>query len=498
MVGSQKVELAIWPRPPLVHIFVPVTTRQLRSVERNKWWTLAIVSLAQLLVMVDTTVINVAMPSVQRSLRMSPSDAQWMISAYTVAFGGFLLLGGRAGDRFGHRPTLLIGLFTFAVASALAGSAPDGGVVIVGRAVQGLASALLTPVTLALIAVGFTNEGERTKALGIFGTIALSGGVVGLIIGGGLVQLLGWRWCMYFNIPVALGAMAPVWLLSPSDTRHRATRLDWWSAIMCTVGLAMAAYGLSATVGHGWYSGYVVWPLVAALVLLVGFVARQRLVRNPLLPMTIFRSRRRVSAYLTMGVVAFAMFGVWACLTYQFQTVMGYSPLATGLAFAPVVIGNVIGANLLPHRMLRRANLAHLLIIRLLVSAAGVVLLVQITPGTSYWAVLLPAELLLGYGAGIALPEIVDAAVRDVSVDDSGIASAMFQTSQLIGASLGTATLTTIAVGVAATDPVSPAAVSHGYAIAAGGAAAVLVMGALVVGLLFYTAKSARLTEWRR
>ena len=451
----------------------------------RKWWALAAICMAQLLVVIDVTVINVAMPSAQRDLGMSDASRQWMISAYTLTFGGFLLLGGRLGDRFGRRRSLLIGLCGFVLASAMGGAAVDPAMVIAARAMQGASAALLAPVTLSLLAVRFPDGNERTRALGVFALVMLSGGVAGLLLGGFLAQFLGWRWCLYINIPLAVTAGGAGRLLLPAVEGRRKARLDWWSALACTAGMAALVYGLSETVSRGWGSAFVIGALVIAIILLGGFVVRQARVAYPLLPLSIFVDRNRVGTYVAMGFLSFGMFGVWFFLTYQLQAVMGYGPLHTGLAFVPMMAGNLAGRSRLSVRLVSRASPARLFTTRLLLSAGGMILLTLLTPETSYWNVILPAELLLGYGAGLAIPTVINTVVTGVATEDAGAASALFQTSTLVGASLGTAVLSTIAVATTAraADPRSAAGLAHGYSIAAACASAVLLAGALFIAL---------------
>lgn len=454
--------------------------------DSRKWWALAAAALAQLLVAVDISVMNVAMPSAQRDLGMSDASRQWMISAYTLTFGGFLLLGGRLGDRFGRRRSLLVGLGGFAFASALGGASIDPAMMITARAAQGLSAALLAPATLSLLVTRFPDDRERTRALGIFGLLVVSGAVAGLVLGGATTQFLGWRWCLYLNVPLAALAGTAGRLLLPAVNGKRAARLDWWSALACTSGMTALVYGLSQSVSLGWDSVHVIGALVAAVILICGFVVRQALTRHPLLPLSIFTDRVRVSTYLAMGLLTFGMFGVSIFLTYQLQTAMGYSPLLTGLAFMPMMAGNLAGRSRFSNRLGSHLRSGQLFVARLLVSASGMTLLTQLSPDTSYWAVILPAELLLGYGATLALPTLMSAAVTGVAITDAGVASAVFQTSNLTGASLGTATLSTIAVGVTAatTDPGSAPAIARGYAVAAACAAGVLVVGAVCIALL--------------
>ncbi|WP_232376592.1 DHA2 family efflux MFS transporter permease subunit [Amycolatopsis aidingensis] len=458
-----------------------------REQARRRWLTLAALGLAQLLVVIDMTVVTIALPSAQRDLGMSDTARQWTITAYTLAFGGLLLLGGRLADRLGRRTTLLAGMAGFALASALGGAAGSTELLIAARAGQGVFAALLAPSTMSLLTLTFTEPRERARAFGIFGAIMMSGAALGLVAGGALTEYLNWRWCLYINLPIAVIAFATAWVLVPRVRGHRETRLDWISAVLGGGGIVALVYGLAEAGENGWGSAPVLGMLAAAVVLLVAFTFRQRRAAHPLLPLGVVTHRSRAAAFLTVGLAAFGMFGMFLFLTFQLQAIMGYGPLVAGLAFLPLVGANILVATRLSGRLLPRTGPRPLLAGGLLLLALGLAVLTQLTPDSSYLGLVLPAEVLLGCGAGLAMPTVLNTATSGVATHETGAASAFITTSQQVGASLGTATLNAIAA--AATDAVtgsgSPAAATvHGYAVASGWGAGVVAAAALGVALL--------------
>jgi EmrB/QacA subfamily drug resistance transporter len=463
-----------------------VSTPPAAPTDQRRWWALVVIGLAQLLVIVDTTIVNIALPSAQRDLGMSDVARQWTISAYTLAFGGLLLLGGRLADRLGRKNTLIVGALGFAIASAVGGAATGPAMLMIARAAQGVFAALLAPSTLSLLTLTFTEPKERAKAFGIFSAIMMSGAAVGLVAGGALAQFLDWRWCLYVNLPLAIVAAIGGWLVLPNVKGHRETRLDWISAILGSSGIVALVYALSEVATRGWGSGLVLGLLGAAVVLLGTFVFRQSRIDNPLLPLRILADRTRAAAYLTIGAASFGMFGMMLFLTYQLQAIMHFGALEAGLAFLPFLVGNMVMSMLISRRLLPRTGPRPLLVIGLLLMAAGLVTLTQLTPDASYWGLILPAELILGGGAGLAMPTVINIATARVVERDAGVASAFITTSQQVGASLGTASLNTIAASAttsAAGLGITGATV-HGYAVANGWAGATLAAVGIGVGLL--------------
>ncbi|NKQ55702.1 MFS transporter [Amycolatopsis sp. K13G38] len=457
-----------------------------RRTEQRRWWALAVIGLAQLLVIVDTTIVNIALPSAQHELGMSDSARQWTISAYTLAFGGLLLLGGRLADRLGRKNTLIIGALGFALASAVGGAASGPTMLIMARAAQGVFAALLAPSTLSLLTITFTDAKERAKAFGVFGAIMMSGAAVGLIAGGALAEYLDWRWCLYVNLPIAIVAAVGGWFLLPDVPGHRDTKLDWTSAVLGTGGIVSLVYALSEAATRGWGSALVLGLLGAAVVLIALFVYRQSRVANPLLPLRILSDRTRSASYLAIAGAAFGMFGMFLFLTFQLQAVMGYGAFQAGVAFLPFLLGNVVMSIGFARRLLPRTGPRPLLVIGLLLMAAGLATLTQLTPDASYWGLILPVELVLGAGAGLAMPTVMNVATARIEPKDAGVASAFITTSQQVGASLGTASLNTIASSATASAAGLGAvgATVHGYSVANGWGGAVVAAAALGVGLL--------------
>ncbi|MQA08036.1 MAG: DHA2 family efflux MFS transporter permease subunit [Pseudonocardiaceae bacterium] len=454
---------------------------------RGSWLALAVIGLAQLLVIVDMTIVSIALPAIQQELGMSDTGRQWVITGYTLAFGGLLLLGGRLADRLGRKNTLIVGALGFAIASAIGGAAPSAETLIAARVGQGAFAALLAPSAISLLTLIFTAPRERAKAFGIFSAIMMSGAALGLLAGGALTEYLDWRWCLYINLPIAIVAAVAGRYLLPNVEAHRRTRLDWLSGLLGSAGIVALVYALSEAATSGFGSGLVLGPLGVAVLLLACFVLRQARAANPLLPLRVVTERSRAAAFLTVAIAAFGMFGMFLFLTYQMQAIMGYGALRAGIAFLPLVAANVLMSTQVTGRLAARTGPRPLLITGLLLLAAAMLMLTWLTPESSYLGLLLPAELLLGLGAGLAMPTVLNAATTGVAASESGVASAFITTSQQVGASLGTALLNTIAAGATASVVGGgvAAATVHGFATASGWAAGILAVGAVGVGLLF-------------
>src|SRR5690349_23990921 len=301
-----------------------------------RWWILGVVGLAQLMVVLDATIVNIALPSAQHDLGFSNADRQWVVTAYSLAFGSLLLLGGRLSDLFGQRRMLIIGLIGFAAASALGGAATGFDMLVVGRAIQGAFGALLAPAALSTLAVTFSDPAERGKAFGVYGAIAGAGGAVGLLLGGLLTEYLSWRWCLYVNVILALVAVTGAVRLLPNQPRDTKVYLDPAGTILVVAGLVSLVYGLSEAETKGWGAPTTIILLVAGVVLLTAFVLVERRASHPLLPLRIVLNRFRGGSYLAIGLSAVGLFGVFLFLTYYLQLIMSYSPVTTGLAFLPM------------------------------------------------------------------------------------------------------------------------------------------------------------------
>jgi EmrB/QacA subfamily drug resistance transporter len=425
-------------------------------------------------------------------LGFSNADRQWVVTAYTLGFGGLLLLGGRIGDMIGPKRTLIIGVIGFAVASAIGGASVDTGMLIGARALQGGFGALLAPSVLAILATTFTEPRERGRAFGIYASIAIGGAAFGLILGGILTQYLDWRWCLYVNLPIAAVVAIGAFTMIPKRSGHSGVRLDIPGAILGCGGLVALVYGLGEAGTVGWSSVHVIGPLALSAILLFSFVVVQTKVSSPLLPLRILTNRDRGGSFLTIILAVFGMYGTFLFLTYLLQTVDGFSPLKTGVAFLPLMAVNGVAATQLASRLMSRLPTRALVIPGLLLASAGVALLTRLTPHASYVSYILPTEILLGLGLGLAIVPCVSTATNKAEPKDVGVTSATTNTSQQIGASVGTALLNTIAATATATylathsrtgTSVAEATV-HGFAVASGWAAGALALGAVVGGVM--------------
>ncbi|MEU6098339.1 MFS transporter [Streptomyces sp. NPDC047079] len=414
--------------------------------DANRWRALVFIALAQLMVVLDATIVNIALPSAQQDLGISDGNRQWVVTAYALAFGGLLLFGGRVADLWGRKRAFVIGLTGFAAASALGGAAQSGAMMFGARALQGVFGALLAPAALSLLAVMFTDAKERAKAFGIYGAIAGGGGAVGLILGGFLTEYLDWRWTFFVNIPFAIVAAAGAYFVirEPEGGRNRSP-LDIPGVILSTVGLVSLVYGFTRAESDGWGDSLTVGLFVAAAVLLVAFVVTESRVKAPLLPLRVVTDRNRGGVYLSLGLAIIAMFGTFLFLTYYLQVVKGYSPVKTGFAFLPMVVGMITGSTQIGTRLMTRVPARLLMGPGFLVAAAGMLLFAQLEIGSSYATLVLPALLLLGLGMGTAFMPAMSLATYGVQPRDAGVASAMVNTSQQVGGAIGTALLNTIA-----------------------------------------------------
>ncbi|WOX12041.1 MFS transporter [Streptomyces sp. N50] len=464
--------------------------------ENRRWWALVVIALAQLMVVLDMTIVNIALPSAQTDLGMSDGNRQWVITAYTLAFGGLLLLGGRIADLAGRKNTFMIGLIGFAAASALGGAAANQGMLFGARALQGVFAALLAPSALSLLTTTFTDPKDRSKAFGVFGAIVGAGAAVGLLAGGFLTQYLDWRWCLYVNVPIALVAFAGAWVLLSDSSRHPDAHLDIPGALLGSLGMLTLVYGFSEAESRSWGDGLVLTLLAAGVVLLGAFGFWQTRAKVPLLPMSVVKDRQRVGAFLTILFVTIGMFGVFLFLTYYMQRVLGYSPVKTGVAYLPITVGMITGSTQVAARLLHRVPPRTLMVPGLLVAAGALALIAQVGVEPAYPKYILPGMLMLGLGMGTAMMTSVSLATGGVAPRDSGAASATFNTAQQVGGSIGTALLNTIAATVTtryATAHAGPGAnkrlleakaAVHGFNVATWWAMASILLAALIAGVL--------------
>jgi EmrB/QacA subfamily drug resistance transporter len=462
------------------------------GTSRAHMWILVVIAGAQLMVVLDSTIMIIALPSAQKALGFSNADRQWVVTAYTLGFGGLLLLGGRISDLVGPKRTLIVGVIGFALASAIGGASVNTGMLIGARALQGSFGALLAPSVLSLLATTFTEPRERGRAFGIYVAIAVGGAAFGLILGGFLTQYVDWRWCLYVNLPIAAIVATGASAMIPNRSGSTGVRLDIPGAILGCGGLVALVYGLGEAATAGWSSPRVIGALIASGLLLAIFVLVQTRVSSPLLPLRILTDRNRAGSFLTIVLAVLAMFGTFLSLTYLLQTVDDFSPLKTGVAFLPLLLVNGITSTQLSSRLMAHLRTRLLVVPGLVLAAVGVALLSRLTPGAPYASHILPTELLLGLGLGLALVPCISTATNKAEPRDVGITSAMTNTSQQIGASIGTALLNTIAATAAAaylaTHAKTAASIAratvHGYAVASWWAAGSLLAAALVAGLL--------------
>ncbi|MFF2846765.1 MFS transporter [Streptomyces sp. NPDC058001] len=418
----------------------------LPSADPKRWKALVFIALAQLMVVLDATIVNIALPSAQQDLGISDGNRQWVITAYALAFGGLLLFGGRIADLWGRKRTFVTGLIGFALASAIGGAAQGEAMMLGARALQGVFGALLAPAALSLLAVMFTDGKERAKAFGIYGAIAGGGGAVGLILGGFLTEYLNWRWTFFVNIPFAIVAAVGAYFVihDPAGSRNRSA-LDIPGVVLSTLGLVSLVYGFTRAESVGWSDASTVGLFVASAVLLIAFVVTESRVKSPLLPLRVLMERNRGGVYLSLGLAVIAMFGLFLFLTYYLQIVKGYSPVKTGFAFLPMIAGMITGSTQIGARLMTRVPPRLLMGPGFLVAAVGMLILTQLEIGSSYAGLLLPGQLLLGLGMGTAFMPAMSLATHGVEPRDSGVASAMVNTSQQVGGAIGTALLNTIA-----------------------------------------------------
>jgi EmrB/QacA subfamily drug resistance transporter len=411
----------------------------------KRWLALLVIGVAQLMVVLDASIVNIALPSAQRDLGISDADRQWIVTAYTLAFGGLLLLGGRIADYMGRKRTFVIGLLGFAGASALGGIASTAELLFAARALQGAFGALLAPAALSLITVTFTEPKDRARAFGVFGAIAGGGAAIGLILGGVLTEYASWRWCLGVNVPIAIAtALAAIPIVRESKAPGN-TRYDVPGAVLVTLGLVSLVYGFTqaAKPDVGWDAPGTLGYLGAAVVLLVAFVAWEARTANPLLPLRVALDRNRGGSFLIFLLVGAGLFAMFLFLTYYFQVNLGYSALRAGFAFLPFSAGIIFAAGFVS-QLMPKVGPKPLMVGGLVMATAGMFYLTQIDAGTTFVSHVLPAELLMSVGmAGVFIPAASTALVG-VSSHDAGVASALLNTTQQVGGSLGTALLNTL------------------------------------------------------
>jgi len=425
---------------------------------------LALLCLAQFMVVLDVSIVNVALPSIRHALGFSQTALQWVVNAYALTFAGFLLLGGRLGDLFGRRRVFLIGLSAFTASSFLCGVAPQEGVLIVARAVQGLSAALLSPATLSLLTTTFPEGPERTRAMGVWSAMAAAGGVAGALISGVVTNYVSWRWIFFINVPIGLLALAAArMVLAPDGSTSERHRLDLFGALIGTSGLVLVVYGITQTAIYGWGSPRVLVPIAAGLLALCAFViVERRVAAEPILPLGLFKIRSLSASNAAVFLVSSSMFATWFFMTLYLQNVLGYDALRAGLAFVPSGLAVIAGTQL-SSRLVGRVGMRVLLLAGPLIIAAGLLWFAQLPSRGSYAGHVLGPSVVTMLGFGMAFVPLTMSAVAGVPSNEAGIASGVFQTSRQVGGAIGLAALATIAAArtkaVLAAGPVTHDAV---------------------------------------
>jgi EmrB/QacA subfamily drug resistance transporter len=466
---------------------MPTTSAQDPHYAR-RWLILTVIGVAQLMVVLDSTIVNIALPSAQSALHFSNDSRQWVVTAYALAFGSLLLLGGRIGDLFGRKRTFVVGLLGFAAASAVGGAAQSFGMLVGARALQGAFGALLAPSALGLLTTTFTEPSERGKAFGIFGAIAGSGAAVGLLLGGVLTEYLDWRWSLYVNLLFAIPAAIAATTLLHHQPQAQRPRIDLPGTLTASGGLFALVYGFANAETSSWGDPLTLGMLAAGVALLATFAWLQTRVAHPLLPLRVVLDRDRGGSYLAVAIAGAGMFGVFLFLTYYLQQNLGYSPVKTGLAFLPLCLAIMATAIMTTAKVLPRTGPKPLVSAGMGLAAVGMVLLTGIGMDTAYVSHVLPSLLLAGVGFGLIIAPSMASATYGVDRADAGVASAMVNTGQQIGGSLGTALLSTLAASsvasFASTHGPGPDAAIHGYTTAFWVSAAIFAFGAVATGLL--------------
>jgi EmrB/QacA subfamily drug resistance transporter len=492
---------------------IPSATTPAEPYER-RWLALAVIAVTVLLVILDATIVNIALPAVSADLGIDAATQQWIVTAYTLTFGGFLLLGGRIADFWGRKRTYLVGAGGFAVASALGGLAQNEGMLFAARALQGAFGALLAPASLALLTVLFTDTKERAKAFAVYGAIAGGGSAVGLLLGGVLTEYADWRWCFWVNLPVAIFAIAAAIPIVPESKAPGDTRYDIPGAVLITLGLASFVYGFTVVAENSqenaaagitdnpWADPRALLFIIGGALLVAAFVVLEMRTRNPLLPMRIVLDRNRGGAYLTSTLVGAGLIGAFFFLSLYFQQVLAYTPVAAGFASLPTTVGVLVSAGA-ASALVPKVGPKALMVLGGLLAAGGLFVMSFLDVDSGFWQLAFPGQLLLGLGLGFTFVPLSNLALVGAGEHDAGAASAMLNATQQVGASIGTALLATLSVG-AITDYIREAAASgrnpsepavaleaqvQGYTTAFTWAAVLLVLGALVSAVLIKATK---------
>jgi EmrB/QacA subfamily drug resistance transporter len=463
----------------------------------NRWIALMVLSLAQLMVVLDSTIVNIALPTAQSDLGFSNNDRQWIVTGYALAFGSLLLLGGRLSDLFGRKRLFSIGVIGFAVASAVGGAATGFDMLLVARVAQGAFAALLAPAALSLVSVTFSdNANERGRAFGIFGSVAGAGGAVGLLLGGVLTQSVSWRWCLYVNVFIAAIALAGALIWLREGDRPERVRLDMAGTLTVVIGLVAIVHGLGNAASKGWTDVWTLGSIIVGVVLIIAFVLLERRVPHPLLPLGVLLNRNRGTAYLAVGISGVGTFAVFLFLTYYLEETLKLTPIQTGLAFLPMVGTLIVGGVSASAVLMPRIGPRPLVPVGCLLAAVGLALLTGIGATSTYAGSVLPALLVLGLGLGLVFGPSQNAATSGVASHDAGVAASLVNTAQQIGGSIGIAVFSALAASAIVTYLSAHAATATQIATITEGtiasyrlvfwiAAAIFLAAGIVAALLF-------------
>jgi EmrB/QacA subfamily drug resistance transporter len=468
------------------------TDSGLRGSHAVRWWVLVVLGIAQLMIMLDATVVNIALPEAQQDLGFSDGSRQWVITGYALAFGSLLLLGGRLGDLLGRRTLFVIGLAGFGAASILGGSASSFEIFVAARAAQGVFAALLAPAALSLVSVTFTEPSERAKAFGIFGALGATGGAVGLLLGGMLTEWASWRWVMYVNVAFAAPALIGALLLLARPVTTMKPKLDIPGIAVVSAALFAIVYGFAHVESTSWTDPVALGSMIVGALLLVVFVGLEIKAAHPLLPLRVVLDRTRGGSFVAVFVIGMGMFSIFLFLTYYFAASLGYSPIKTGLAYLPMVAAVAVSSTMMSSLVLPKVGPKIVVSASFLAAAAGMALLTRLELDSTYAADILPGLILLGLGLGGVMSTAFQGATSGLHHDDAGVASALINTGQQVGGSISTALLTTVASS-ATTDYLSSHKLSalaaaqagvEGYTATLAWGSGFFVVGAVIAAFL--------------
>jgi EmrB/QacA subfamily drug resistance transporter len=458
------------------------------TTESRKWFALGVICVAQFMVILDVSIVNVALPSIQRGLHFSEQNLLWVLNAYALFFGGFLMLGGRVADKLGRRRVFVTGVMLFSVASLFCGLASSAGWLVAARAVQGLGAAILSPAALSILTVTFKEGSERNKALSIWGAIAGAGGAFGVLLGGILTQEIGWQWIFYVNVPIgSLVVLASFFILAPSLSEDESRGFDIPGAIALTASLVLMVFALVKSTSWGWASARTIGTLAVSIILLAAFILIERRTTSPLVPLSIFGNRSLSVSNVVSLALGASIFSMFYFLSLYMQEVLGYSALRTGIGYLTIASAIIVAAGA-AQALVAKFGLRSVMTLGMLLAAGGLVYFTQISPHGSYAATLLPGFLLAGVGLGLSFVPVTIGAVSGVVADEAGVASGLITTTQQIGGALGVAVLSTIAVSATTRFASSHghghqetiAALNHGFSLAFWFGALFAAVGAVV------------------